>query len=386
MTQPQWNWREQREKPAFLALEDGTILRGWSFGAPIDKVGEVVFNTGMTGYQEVLSDPSYCGQIVTMTYTEIGNTGINKADAESRQTFLNGFIIHDVNVPSNWRNEISLSDYLKQEGIPGLAGLDTRFLTSKLRDLGTQKGYLSVSGKVSEDEALKLCREWPGLDNQDYASQVSVDETFHWDPSGDLTASWGIAETLPPEEIKLVAYDYGIKWNILRGLRRIGFGIDVVPAKTPADEVLKMKPDAIFYSNGPADPSAVMYAIENARQFIGKVPVMGICLGHQLLSLASGASTYRLKFGHHGCNHPVIDLDTQAVEITTQNHNFAVDPDSVKAAGLEITHINLNDNTVEGIRHKTEPMFAVQHHPEAGPGPHDSSYLFDRFKDMIVKA
>jgi carbamoyl-phosphate synthase small subunit len=380
-----WNWQEQREKPAFLALADGSVFRGVSFGDEEDRVGEVVFNTGMAGYQEILTDPSYAGQFVVMTYPEIGNTGMNHQDNESRDLFLQGLIIHSLNEPSNWRSDESLSASLKRHGVAGLSGLDTRALTSKLRDVGTLKGYFCASGDKSIDEAVALARQWEGLDGQDYAAKVTTDDEFDWDRDDKESTSWGFgAEGLPPATIRLVAYDYGIKWNILRCLRWAGMEVEVVPAKTPAAEVLARKPDAIFYSNGPADPAAVQYAIENAKALIGKVPVMGICLGHQLLSLACGASTYRLKFGHHGCNHPVKDLATGRVEITSQNHNFAVDPDSIPDC-LEVTHINLNDQTVEGIRHREAPMFAVQYHPEAGPGPHDPHYLFDRFREMIDK-
>jgi carbamoyl-phosphate synthase small subunit len=386
MSEQRWNWRAQREKSAYLALEDGTILYGWSFGAPRDAVGEVVFNTGMTGYQEVLTDPSYSGQFVTMTYTEIGNTGINRADAESRQTFLNGFIIHDLNPPANWRADESLDAYLQRSGVPAIAGLDTRALTGKIRDQGTMKAYLGVTGTKTPDEGLAIARAWPGLDGQDYACQVTCAKPAQWDPDGALTTSWGIADELPAPDLKIVAFDYGIKWNILRSMRKLGMEVQVVPAKTTAAAVLKLKPDAVFLSNGPADPAAVLYAIEAARGLLGKVPIMGICLGHQLLGLASGARTYRLKFGHHGSNHPVMDLATRAVEITTQNHNYALDPKTLAEAQLELTHVNLNDNTVEGIRHRREPMFAVQYHPEAGPGPHDSFYLFRRFRELIAKA
>jgi carbamoyl-phosphate synthase small subunit len=383
MGDSRWQWKAKREKAAFLALEDGTVMRGHSVGADVDQVGEVVFNTGMSGYQEILNDPSYAGQFVTMTYPEIGNTGINAADRESRGVFLNGFIIHEMNQPVNWRSEISLSDYLKENKIPAIEGLDTRALTSKLRDDGTQKGYLSVSGKVDTDEAIKIAKEWEGLDNQDYASKVSVDEAYDWDPDGEMTTSWGWEKDLPKADLSIVAYDFGIKWNILRGLRQTGMDVHVVPAMTPPEEVLKRKPDGIFFSNGPADPSAVSYAINAAKELIGKVPIMGICLGHQLLSIASGAKTYRLKFGHHGINHPVMDLETEKVEITSQNHNFAVDPETIKDTQLVPSHINLNDNTVEGVRHKSEPLFAVQYHPEAGPGPHDPYYLFKRFRKLI---
>ncbi len=383
MNNSRWNWKAQREKAAFLALEDGTIMRGHSVGAPVDRVGEVVFNTGMSGYQEILNDPSYAGQLVTMTYPEIGNTGINNDDRESRGLFLNGFIIHELNAPANWRQEQSLTDCLKQNDIPALAGIDTRALTSKLRSAGTLKGYICPSGAKTPEEAAALAQAWEGLDNQDYASRVSCTDAYDWDPDGSKTTSWGFEPELPEADLRIVAYDFGIKWNILRWMRQSGMQVCVVPAQTPPEEVLARKPDGIFLSNGPGDPAGVGYAIKAARELIGKAPIMGICLGHQLLGLACGAKTYRLKFGHHGINHPVKDLGTAKVEITSQNHNFAIDPDSVTDSALEITHINLNDNTVEGIRHKTEPMFAVQYHPEAGPGPHDPCYLFKRFRNLI---
>ncbi|MCJ8332134.1 MAG: glutamine-hydrolyzing carbamoyl-phosphate synthase small subunit [Lentisphaeria bacterium] len=381
-----WNWKEQREKPAFLALEDGTIFRGYSVGAAKDQLGEVVFNTGMTGYQEIINDPSYAGQFVTMTYPEIGNTGINQADRESRSLFLSGLIIHEMNEGESWRSEISLVDYLKENDIPSIAGIDTRALTSKLRDEGTKKAYLSVENNKSKDEAVNEAKSWQGLDNQDYATKVTCDAAYDWDTDGSMSTSWGFPAELPDADINIVAYDFGIKWNILRGLRQCGMNIHVVPAQTSADDVLALKPDGVFFSNGPADPAAVTYAIDAAKQLIGKVPVMGICLGNQLLGIACGCSTYRLKFGHHGINHPVKDLSTDRVEITSQNHNYALDESTINSAILDVSHINLNDNTVEGIRHKTEPMFAVQYHPEAGPGPHDPFYLFDRFRNLIKNA
>jgi len=381
-----YNWRARRERGAFLALEDGTILRGYSIGADRDGVGEVVFNTGMSGYQEILSDPSYAGQFVTMTYPEIGNTGINAADMESRQLFANGFIVHEENTPSNWRSEESLRESLVRSGIPGIAGLDTRALTSRLRDEGTLKGYLAVAGGVDEAEAVAKAKAWEGLDGQDYAARVTCDEPYAWDPDGKHTCSWGMADELPDVDLKIVAFDFGVKWNILRSLRRSGMDVTVVPASTPAEAVLALKPDGVFLSNGPADPSAVGYAAEAATALLGKVPMMGICLGHQILSIAAGGTTYRLKFGHHGCNHPVMDLATRKVEITSQNHNFAVDPDSLAASRVEVTHVNLNDQTVEGIQHRQAPMFSVQYHPEACPGPHDPYYLFQRFRDLIASA
>jgi carbamoyl-phosphate synthase small subunit len=382
----EYNWKAKREKKAFIALENGKIFYGRSVGAPADIEGEVVFNTGMTGYQEIITDPSYAGQFVTMTYTEIGNTGINAADMESGRPWVNGFIMHNMNEPSNWRSEISLSDYLKKHNIPGLDGLDTRALTLLLRTSGTMKAYMRCSESgPSPEEAVKIAKSWSGLDGQDYASKVTCDKTWKWDPDGKLTRSWGVAEKLHKPDIKIVAYDFGIKWNILRSLRVCGMDVTVVPARTSAADVLALKPDGVFLSNGPADPAALDYAIEAAKNLIGKIPVMGICLGHQILCIACGGKSYRLKFGHHGCNHPVKNLATGAVEITSQNHNFSIDPKTIPSC-LETTHINLNDHTVEGVRHKTAPMFAVQYHPEASPGPHDPRYLFNQFRELIKTA
>ncbi len=382
-----WNWAARREKRAYLALEDGSIYRGYSVGAEVDKLGEVVFNTGLSGYQEILSDPSYSGQIVTMTYPMIGNYGVNPEDQESARLFANGFVVHELNQPHNWRSSQSLADCLKEQGIPCIAGIDTRALTLKLRSAGTLKSFMCVSGSVSEAEAIERARAWEGLDGQDYASRVTCPEAFAWDPEGKLSSSWGLdADELVKADLKVVAYDFGIKWNILRRLRQQGMDLTVVPAKTTAAEVLAMKPDGVFLSNGPADPAAVTYAVDNIRGLVGKVPLMGICLGHQLLGTALGGTTYRLKFGHHGCNHPVMDLATRKVEITSQNHNFCLDIDSMDSGLVEVTHVNLNDQTVEGIRHRREPAFSVQYHPEAAPGPHDSTYLFRQFRELIVSA
>lgn len=381
-----WNWKAQREKNAFLALADGTILRGYSVGASRDVLGEVVFNTGITGYQEILTDPSYHGQIVTMTYTEIGNTGMNPDDPESRGIYVNGFLVHEANVPSNWRARGSMQEQLTAAGVPALAGIDTRALTLKLRECGTLKGYLSVSGQVDEQAAVQKACEWEGLDGQDYAVRVTCKEPFEWDPDGAKSLSWGAAESLPEADLHIVALDFGIKWNILRRFRENGFRVTVVPAGTSAEEILRYRPDGVFLSNGPADPAGIGYAVKNIRDLIGRTPLMGICLGHQLLGLALGGQTCRLKFGHHGCNHPVMDLATRKVEITSQNHNFVVDMDSLPKGSVEITHMNLNDNTVEGLRHTSEPLFSLQYHPEAAPGPHDASYLFNRFRELIRKA
>lgn len=383
------DWKKLRTKSAVLALEDGTVLKGYSFGANIDQLGEVVFNTGMSGYQEIITDPSYAGQIVTMTYPEIGNVGVNSADFESNGLFLSGFIVNSINFPSSWRCEESLQDLLIRKDIPAIAGIDTRYLTNLIRSKGTLKAFIHCSDEVISDaDCIQKAKNWGGLDGQDYASKVSCKTAYNFDELELASTSyWGLSESnsLPDVEFDIVAYDFGIKWNILRNLRLNGIRARVVPAITSADEVLKYKPDGVFFSNGPADPSAVTYAINAAKNLIGKVPIMGICLGHQLLSIACGGITSRLKFGHHGCNHPVKNLITGAVEITSQNHNFAVTPDSLKNTKLDITHINLNDSSVEGIKHRVEPLFAVQYHPEASPGPHDPSYLFKEFKNLMAR-
>ena len=394
-------WKAERERKAYLALADGTVFHGVAFGAKKDALGEVVFNTGMCGYQEILTDPSYAGQFVTLTPAEVGNYGINSEDIESRKLFLSGLVIGDLTAPSNWRSEKSLDDYLKENGVPGIYGVDTRALTLHLRDHGNQKAFLYVGERVmgngeegkgkreegiEECEAIAKAREWEGLDGQDYAAKVTCEKEYempvpHSHPAlSRLRRSLRSGDTLPVTHV--VCYDFGVKTNILRSLASWA-KVTVVPAKTPAEEVLKMKPDGVFLSNGPADPAAVTYAIENIKKLLGSLPIMGICLGHQLLSLACGAKTGRLKFGHHGCNHPVKNLATGHVEITSQNHNFAVLPETVPDC-LEVTHINLNDNSIEGVRHKTLPAFSVQYHPESCPGPHDSKYLFDEFKKMIL--
>ncbi len=369
-------WKAERERKAFLALDDGTVFHGVAFGAARDALGEVVFNTGMCGYQEILTDPSYAGQLVTWTTAEVGDYGINGADTESRALFLSGLVIGDLTEPSNWRSEKSLDEYLRENGVPGIYGVDTRALTLHIRDHGNRKTYLCIhgdSGKcdgTAESDAIAKACEWSGLDGQDYAAKVTCAQPYDFSP----------ASSLP----HVVCYDFGVKTNILRSLASFAY-VTVVPAKTTSEEVLSMKPDGIFLSNGPADPAAVTYAIDNIKKLLAAsrpIPIMGICLGHQLLSLACGAKTGRLKFGHHGCNHPVKDLSTGKVEITSQNHNFAVLPDSIPDC-LEVTHVNLNDNSIEGVRHRTLPAFSVQYHPESCPGPHDSKYLFDQFKKMV---
>ncbi len=365
------------------------MFRGVSVGAARDVLGEVVFNTGMTGYQEILTDPSYSGQIVTMTYTEIGNTGINIDDMEARRAFANGFVVHELTEPRNWRSQMPLSQYFVEQDVPAISGIDTRALTCKLRTQGTLKAFLCVTGSVDEKQAVQKACAWEGLTGQDYAARVTCGETFQWDPPGAVSTSWGLemdVADLPKPTFNVVAFDFGIKWNILRRMRQHGMAVTVVPAHTPAEEALALKPDGVFLSNGPADPAAVTYAIDTARALIGKVPLMGICLGHQILGLAMGGSTYRLKFGHHGLNHPVMDLATREVEITSQNHNFAIDQESLDAGTVDVTHVNLNDDTVEGLRHRREPLFCVQYHPEASPGPHDAGYLFERFQKLMTEA
>ena len=389
-------WQAERDRKAFLALDDGTVFHGVAFGAKKDALGEVVFNTGMSGYQEILTDPSYAGQFVTLTTAEVGNYGINGADIESRALFLSGLVIGDLTEPSNWRSEKSLDDYLKENGVPGIYGVDTRALTLHIREHGNRKAYLCVgrgtrpacprsrgTREPAEEEAVARAREWPGLDGQDYAAKVTCEKAYGFRiPTSDIRHRQQKSEVLSLKSLPhIVCYDFGVKTNILRSLASWAH-VTVVPAKTPAEEVLALKPDGVFLSNGPADPAAVTYAIKNIKRLLGKVPVMGICLGHQLLALACGAKTTRLKFGHHGCNHPVKNLATGKVEITSQNHNFAVLRESVPAS-LVVTHINLNDSTIEGIRHKTFPAFSVQYHPESCPGPHDSNYLFAQFRNLI---
>lgn len=367
-------WLAERERKAFIALADGAVFRGVAFGARKDRVGEVVFNTGMSGYQEVLTDPSYAGQFVTLTTAEVGNYGINPEDVESRGLFLHGLVVNEYNPPSNYRATGSLDEYLREAGVPGIYGVDTRALTLHLRDFGNQRAYLHVSDdeeEADEERAVAAARAWEGLDGQDYAARVTCPSPWEFAPAAGSAGA----------HAHIVCYDFGVKMNILRRLAEFS-RVTVVPAKTSAEEVLRLRPDGVFLSNGPADPAAVVYAQANIRRLLGKVPMMGICLGHQLLSLACGAETARLKFGHHGSNHPVKNLLTGRVEISSQNHNFAVVPESVPDA-LEVTHVNLNDGSIEGVRHKTLKAFSVQYHPESCPGPHDSRYLFDEFKKMI---
>jgi carbamoyl-phosphate synthase small subunit len=374
---------------ALLALEDGRIFKGESFAAAGTVVGEICFNTSMTGYQEVLTDPSYRGQIVAMTYPLIGNYGTNAADAESRSPHVRGFVIEELSeVASNWRAEISLDEYLRRWNIPGLQGIDTRALTRHLRTLGAMKACLTAE-EMAPEEAVQRAVEGEGVIGMDYVREVTAPAPYRWDPEDKESAPWATASSkktsLPPIRHRIVAYDYGIKENILRRLRQTGFAVTVVPATTTAEETLKLNPEGVFLSNGPGDPSVLGYTHEAVRGLMGRTPIFGICLGHQVLGFAYGGRTFKLKFGHRGGNQPVKDLTTGKVAITSQNHGFAVDPESLPN-DVEVTHINLNDGTVEGMRHRELPIFSVQYHPEAAPGPHDAGYFFEEFARLIERS
>ena len=369
--------------PAKLALEDGTVYSGRAFGADGETFGEVVFNTSMTGYQEILTDPSYCGQIVTMTYPLIGNYGINREDVESGRLSIRGFVVRELcETPSNYRATDSLSNYLKQANVIGLEGIDTRALVRRLRIRGAMTGVLSTVD-LDDDSLVRKAQSRPSIVGQDLVKDVMPPEAFEWtqglSPLNHFAPTVkSVAGTTP----HVVAIDYGMKWNILRHLRDLGCRVTVVPGTSTAEDVLAHKPDGVFLSNGPGDPRPLTYAIETIRGLIGKTPVFGICLGHQLLGLACGAEIYKLKFGHRGGNQPVLNHATGRVEITSQNHGFAISTEDLPSC-LEVTHINLNDQTVEGLRHKDQPAFCVQYHPEASAGPHDSSYLFQQFRQLL---
>ena len=367
---------------AILLLEDGTVFEGDSFGAIGQKCGEVVFNTSMTGYQEILTDPSYNEQIITMTYPLIGNCGTNKCDWESRKVFASGFIVKEnCEYPSNWRNKDSLGDYLESNNVIGLEGIDTRKLVKHIRTIGAMRGIIS-STDIDISNLKKKLENYPGLVGRDIVKDVTVKKFYSWNKAV-IDISNG-KEQATEKKYKIVAFDFGIKHNILRLLCSHGCDVQVVPADMSAMEVLKKKPDGVFLSNGPGDPAPVTYAIETVKSLLGKVPIFGICLGHQILSLALGGRTYKLKFGHRGANHPVKNLQTGKIEITSQNHGFCVDMNSLKSKDIELTHLNLNDNTVEGVRCKELAAFSVQYHPEASPGPHDSNYLFAEFIKLMT--
>ncbi len=378
---------------AILALEDGSVFVGQGFGAAAESCGEVCFNTSMTGYQEILTDPSYKGQIVSMTYPLIGNYGINHFDVESWQPHVAGFVVRELSpVVSNWRSECTLAEYLEKNGIPGIQGIDTRALTKKLRVRGALNGFISTLD-TSPGEAVARAKNWPGLAGVDYVKKVTHPKSFLWDEEDGQSKKFVLTRPsdppggapLPPADIPIIAFDYGIKYNILRRLRQHGFKTQVLPATATAAEALSHKPAGIFLSNGPGDPAALDYAVGAVSDLIKSgVPIFGICLGHQILGQAFGGKTYKLKFGHRGGNQPVKDLESGKVEITSQNHGFSVDPATLPPE-ISVNRVNLNDQTVEGLRHKTKPIFCVQYHPEASPGPHDSTPLFAEFRQMIEK-
>jgi carbamoyl-phosphate synthase small subunit len=368
---------------ALLALEDGTVFEGRSFGAHKDSLGEVVFNTAITGYQEIFTDPSYSGQIVVLTNPQIGNYGANEGDLEAARPYIEGLIVREFSsLASNWRSEENAEKFLADNGVPVAAEIDTRALVRHLRTRGVMRGILAPMGG-DRAELIERARCSPSMAGLDLATRVSTSTNYAWDKPVELCSpSEPVSAPVEPW-CHVVAYDYGIKRNILRRLVQVGARVTVVPARTSAEDVLALNPDGVFLSNGPGDPEPLTHQAEQVRKLIGKKPVFGICLGHQILGLALGGKTYKLKFGHRGANHPVLNQTTQRVEITSHNHGFAVDPDSLNQNEVELTHINLNDQTLEGFRHRSEPVFCVQYHPEAATGPHDSHYLFDDFMKLI---
>jgi carbamoyl-phosphate synthase small subunit len=394
---------------AILALEDGRVFNGRAAGARTRRGGEVVFNTSLTGYQEVFTDPSYSGQIVCLTYPHIGNVGTNIEDEESAKPYIEALIVREFSaLSSNWRSSESAQNFLERNNVPVIWDIDTRALVRHLRELGAQRGVVSTDG-TSAEKLVAEARALPKMAGQELASRVTSPKSYQWTrgsidlaapitvpgvaPASVSSPGHGAGQTDLPRQSpdsrsqtrhRVVAYDFGIKQNILRLLVDHGCDVTVVPAKTSAEDVLALKPDGVFLSNGPGDPEPITYAVGNIRKLLGRTPIFGICLGHQLCGLALGAKTFKLKFGHHGANHPVKNLLTQKIEITSQNHGFCVDPDSLPSSDVEITHVNLNDHTNEGMRHRSLPLFSVQYHPEASPGPHDARYLFDQFLDLMA--
>ena len=370
---------------AWLALEDGTVFEGRSFGAPTERSGEVVFNTSLTGYQEIFTDPSYSGQIVILTNPQIGNYGTAEADSEARVPCIEGLVVREFSsLTSNWRSDAGAQDFLTRNDIPVISDLDTRALVRHLRSHGVMRGVLSTR-ESDPGKLVAKARAVPSMAGLDLVQRVSTGISYQWDqPIEPCSPSEVVPDAAEPRH-HVVAFDYGIKRNILRRLVHSGCHVTVIPALTTAEDVLALKPDGVFLSNGPGDPEPLTREIETVRALIGKTPIFGICLGHQILGLALGGSTYKLKFGHRGGNHPVRNELTKRVEITSQNHGFVVDPDSLRASDIEVTHINLNDHTLEGFRHRSHPVFCVQYHPEAAPGPHDSHYLFDDFIRLMTE-
>lgn len=368
---------------AVLALEDGTVFEGISVGAPVERTGEVVFNTAITGYQEIFTDPSYSGQIIVLTNPQIGNYGANADDSEAGIPHIEGLVVREISpVASNWRADEKAESFLAQHGIPVIAEVDTRKLVRLLRERGAMRGVIAVGDRDSA-EAVRIARSAPPMTGQNLISKVSTQKRYEWTRGLEPVSVSDKLESQEEPRFHVVAYDFGIKRNILRHLVQIGSRVTVVPANTSSEDVLSLKPDGVFLSNGPGDPEPLTHQSAQVKKLVGKVPVFGICLGHQILGLALGGGTYKLKFGHHGANHPVLNRLTGKVEITSQNHGFAVDPDSLRDSEIELTHVNLNDQTVEGFRHRSEPVFCVQYHPEAAPGPHDSHYLFDTFAALM---
>ena len=369
--------------PAILALEDGRQFHGIGVGAKAESYGEVVFNTGITGYQEIFTDPSYCGQIVILTNPEIGNYGANGSDSESARPYIEGLVVREFSeIASNWRSSEHAADFLAKQRIPIIAEIDTRALVRHLRTEGAMRGVIS-SLEADPDKLVEKARSIPTMAGLDLATSVSTKQRYEWTKGVDPCSPSEIVEPAGESSLHVVAYDFGIKHNILRRLVHIGCRVTVVPSLTSAEDVMALDPDGVFLSNGPGDPEPLATQIANVKKLVGRVPMFGICLGHQIMGLALAGKTFKLKFGHHGVNHPVLNKLTDKVEITSQNHGFAVDPDSLKDSEIELTHFNLNDHTLEGFRSRKDPLFCVQYHPEAAPGPHDSRYLFDEFVGLM---